>query len=72
MRPSCSVTACRGEAREIAAEHARLGRTLRTEGRRAIVLSGGELTVTLRGKGHGDQTRNTRWRWRSTSMGRPV
>ncbi len=42
-----------GEAREVAAEHARLALKLRAEGRRAAVLSGGELTVTLRGKGHG-------------------
>lgn len=42
-----------GEAREIAAEHARLARTLAAEDRRAAILSGGELTVTLRGHGHG-------------------
>ena len=42
-----------GEAREIAAEHARFVRELSSEGRRATVLSGGELTVTLRGNGRG-------------------
>lgn len=42
-----------GEAREVAAEHAKLARAVRAEGRRAVILSGGELTVTLRGKGHG-------------------
>ncbi len=42
-----------GEAREIAAEHARFVRELSSQGRRAIVLSGGELTVTLRGNGRG-------------------
>jgi glycerate 2-kinase len=42
-----------GEAREVAAEHAKLARAVGSEGRRAVVLSGGELTVTLRGKGHG-------------------
>jgi len=42
-----------GEAREVAAEHARLALSLSAEGRRAAVLSGGELTVTLRGKGQG-------------------
>jgi glycerate 2-kinase len=42
-----------GEAREVAAEHARLARSLRAEGRRAVILSGGELTVTLRGQGQG-------------------
>jgi glycerate 2-kinase len=42
-----------GEAREVAADHARLARSLRAEGRRAVILSGGELTVTLRGHGQG-------------------
>ncbi len=42
-----------GEAREVAAEHARLALSLSAEGRRAAVLSGGELTVSLRGKGQG-------------------
>ena len=42
-----------GEAREVAAEHARLARSLAGQGRRAVVLSGGELTVTLRGQGQG-------------------
>jgi len=42
-----------GEAREIAREHARLAREIGAQGRRAAVLSGGELTVTLHGKGRG-------------------
>jgi len=42
-----------GEAREIAREHARIAREISAQGRRAAVLSGGELTVTLRGKGRG-------------------
>src|SRR5579864_471763 len=42
-----------GEAREIAAAHARLARELKEEGRAAVILSGGELTVTLKGKGRG-------------------
>ena len=42
-----------GEAREVAAEHARLALSVRAEGRRAVILSGGELTVTLRGQGQG-------------------
>jgi hydroxypyruvate reductase len=42
-----------GEAREIAAAHARLALELRAQNLRAAVLSGGELTVTLNGKGHG-------------------
>jgi hydroxypyruvate reductase len=42
-----------GEAREVAAAHAQLARELQAAGRRAVVLSGGELTVTIRGKGRG-------------------
>ena len=42
-----------GEARTVAAEHARLARELRAQGKRAVILSGGELTVTIRGKGKG-------------------
>jgi hydroxypyruvate reductase len=42
-----------GEARAVAAEHARLARELQAEGRRAVILSGGELTVTIAGKGRG-------------------
>src|SRR5579864_5114976 len=42
-----------GEAREVAAEHARLARDCSAKGRRVAVLSGGELTVTLRGQGRG-------------------
>ncbi len=42
-----------GEAREVAAEHARLALALGAERRRAAILSGGELTVTLRGHGRG-------------------
>ncbi|QDW41108.1 glycerate kinase [Bradyrhizobium sp. KBS0727] len=42
-----------GEAREVAAEHARLALKARGEGRRIAILSGGELTVTVRGNGRG-------------------
>jgi glycerate 2-kinase len=42
-----------GEAREVAAEHARLARDLAAQGGRVVILSGGELTVTLRGQGRG-------------------
>ncbi len=42
-----------GEAREVAAEQARLALSLSATRRRAIILSGGELTVTLRGRGRG-------------------
>jgi glycerate 2-kinase len=40
-----------GEAREVAQEHARIARELHAQGRRALVLSGGELTVTLHKNG---------------------
>jgi len=42
-----------GEARDVAGDHARLARELRTQGKRAAILSGGELTVTIRGEGRG-------------------
>ena len=42
-----------GEAREVAAEHARLALEARAEGKRVAILSGGELTVTVRGNGRG-------------------
>jgi hydroxypyruvate reductase len=42
-----------GEAREIAADHARLALQGRAAGRRVAILSGGELTVTVRGNGRG-------------------
>jgi glycerate 2-kinase len=42
-----------GEAREVAAEHARLARELAVARGRVVILSGGELTVTLRGQGRG-------------------
>jgi glycerate 2-kinase len=42
-----------GEAREVAAAHAKLARDLQAQGRRAVILSGGELTVTIAGRGRG-------------------
>ena len=42
-----------GEAREVAANHARIARDFAAQGRRIAILSGGELTVTLRGTGRG-------------------
>jgi glycerate 2-kinase len=42
-----------GEAREVAADHARLALKARAEGKRTAILSGGELTVTVRGDGRG-------------------
>jgi hydroxypyruvate reductase len=46
-------TQIEGEARAVAAEHARLARELQAQGRRVVILSGGELTVTVRGSGRG-------------------
>ena len=42
-----------GEAREVAADHARLAKTAQSQGKRVAILSGGELTVTVRGQGRG-------------------
>ncbi len=42
-----------GEARTVATRHARLARELASQGQRTVILSGGELTVTLRGNGRG-------------------
>jgi glycerate 2-kinase len=42
-----------GEAREVAAEHAKLALSARAEGKRVAILSGGELTVTVTGNGRG-------------------
>jgi glycerate 2-kinase len=42
-----------GEARDVAADHARLALKARGEGKRVAILSGGELTVTVRGQGRG-------------------
>jgi hydroxypyruvate reductase len=42
-----------GEAREVAAAHARVALDLRAQRRAAVILSGGELTVTVRGQGRG-------------------
>jgi hydroxypyruvate reductase len=42
-----------GEAREVAQAHAKLARDAHAAGRRVAILSGGELTVTVRGRGRG-------------------
>ncbi len=42
-----------GEARTVAAAHAAQALDLQRAGRRAVILSGGELTVTIAGKGRG-------------------
>jgi hydroxypyruvate reductase len=42
-----------GEAREVAADHARRALAAHQQGKRVAILSGGELTVTVRGNGRG-------------------
>ena len=42
-----------GEAREVAAEHAALAKEMKAAGRKVAIISGGELTVTIVGEGHG-------------------
>lgn len=45
--------ALEGEARDVASAHAALALRCLKEGRRAVILSGGELTVTVTGQGRG-------------------
>jgi hydroxypyruvate reductase len=42
-----------GEAREVAADHAQRALQAQAKGKRVAILSGGELTVTVRGNGRG-------------------
>jgi glycerate 2-kinase len=42
-----------GEARDVAASHARLALDAARQKRKTAIISGGELTVTIRGKGRG-------------------
>jgi hydroxypyruvate reductase len=42
-----------GEARDVARLHAQLAKRCLEDGRRAVILSGGELTVTVKGSGRG-------------------
>lgn len=42
-----------GEARDVAAAHAKLAIKCKRQGRKVAILSGGELTVTIRGSGRG-------------------
>lgn len=45
--------ALEGEARELAAEHAAMACEMAAQGRKVVLLSGGEATVTIRGDGAG-------------------
>jgi hydroxypyruvate reductase len=47
-----------GDAEVAATEHARLARDLQAQGRRAVMLSGGELTVAVHGKGRGGRNQH--------------
>ena len=42
-----------GEARQVATDHAAMARERARQGRKVAILSGGELTVTIRGQGRG-------------------
>jgi hydroxypyruvate reductase len=42
-----------GEARDVAVDHARRALALARDGRHAALISGGELTVTIKGRGRG-------------------
>lgn len=42
-----------GEAREVASDHVERARALQADGRKVVLLSGGELTVTIAGDGDG-------------------
>ena len=45
--------ALEGEAREVAREHAAMALACQARGERTVLLSGGELTVTIKGQGSG-------------------
>ena len=51
--------AVEGEAREVAIEHAKIAIEAKHAGREVLIISGGETTVTLKGKGKGG--RNTEY-----------
>ncbi|MFX8477625.1 hypothetical protein ABTL82_19260, partial [Acinetobacter baumannii] len=50
-RPILLGDSLEGEAREVAAAHAGLALEHKAKGERVAILSGGELTVTVRGNG---------------------
>ena len=59
LEPVMLGDAIEGEARDIGVEHARLALQHKQAGRKCVLLSGGETTVTVRGKGRGG--RNTEY-----------
>ena len=71
IEPVLLGDALEGEARELARSHAALAReTLETGDLPAVLISGGEATVTLTGQGRGGPTPNTPWLWPSRSRAR--
>ena len=60
-----------GEARKVAAAHARIACDLQDAGRRAAILSGGELTVTIRGTGRGGPNQEYALAFALALKGRP-
>src|SRR5690606_16178493 len=53
FEPQVLGTDVEGEARAVAADHAEAARRASLMGRRTVLLSGGELTVTIAGSGRG-------------------
>ena len=53
LTPAILSNSVEGEAREVAGDHARYAKAVKARGKRTLLLSGGELTVTLQGKGQG-------------------
>lgn len=52
-RPVILGDALEGEAREVAQAHAAIAKEMHQKNERVAILSGGELTVTIQGDGHG-------------------
>jgi hydroxypyruvate reductase len=53
LTPAILSDRVEGEAREVARDHARSAKAVKVKGKRTLLLSGGELTVTMQGKGQG-------------------
>lgn len=53
LEPIMLGDAIEGEARDVGVEHARLALRMQGADRKCVLLSGGETTVTMRGKGRG-------------------
>ncbi len=53
FEPVCLGDDLEGEARDLGARHAEIARDYARRGKRSALISGGELTVTMRGDGRG-------------------